>query len=310
MFYNGVSYDASFLSSDPLAFGDSWNSEPHFSAVIIERSPFSDQETTIVVEGTLRARARKDGRGSIVGGCQRCSRDGQPFDGLCCPACRAIKQEKDFYNRVVRRAERDESFLSGDRNAEDLKFTRDDMLSHPELLKAARSRKIEVARLQSREWLLATKLAAIRARARSLRDKVAGAALRGDLRKLTDDLAKAWDDGKFKSRRHLFDFIADLTHSVVLTDDDAGKRSKNMKWHESSHRIFQVMTKIGGPRTQRFIAANLESPDMRTIERRWSASKHVRLFYIENHQEHKIRCGHSASSSRISASSQAFIANS
>ena len=308
MFYNDVSYDASFLSSDPLAVGPGWNSEPHFSAVIIQRSPFSDEETLIDVKGTLRARARSDGRGSFVGGCYRCSRDGQPFDGLCCPACRAIKQENDFHHRVVRRAGREESILSGDRDAEDLRSRRDDMLTHPELLDVARSRRSEVARLQSREWLLVTKLAAFRARVLSLKEKVAGAALRGDLRKLTDDLTKAWDDGKFESRRHLFDFIADLTHSVVLTDDDAGKRSKNMRWHESSHRIFQVMTKLGGPRTQRFIAANLESPDRRTIERRWSASKHVRLFNIEN-QEHNNRCGHSPSSSRISASSLAFIVN-
>ena len=119
------------------------------------------------------------------------------------------------------------------------------------------------------------KLAAARAQCRSSHEKIAASAVRGNLHKLTDDLAQAWDHGKFESRCHLFDFIADLTRSVVLADDDAGKCSKNMRWHESTHRIFQALTKLGGPRAQRFVAANVDSPHLRTIQRKWSVENHV-----------------------------------
>eukprot|EP00966_Prymnesium_polylepis_P336083 7391409-Prymnesium_polylepis.2 len=46
-----------------------------------------------------------------------------------------------------------------------------------------------------------------------------------------------------------------------------------MRWHESTKRIFDVIRKLGGPKTLRFINETLESPHERTVVRHWQQNK-------------------------------------
>ena len=79
--------------------------------------------------------------------------------------------------------------------------------------------------------------------------------------------------GKLTQRKDLLNFIRDLVHSLKLRDGARGTHSKNMRWHESTKRIFDVIRKLGGPKTLRFINETLESPHERTVVRHWQQNK-------------------------------------
>ena len=50
-----------------------------------------------------------------------------------------------------------------------------------------------------------------------------------------------------------------------LRKDDRGTHSRNMRWHETSKRIFSVLLKQGGPKTWRFLHETLEAPAESTV---------------------------------------------
>ena len=52
-----------------------------------------------------------------------------------------------------------------------------------------------------------------------------------------------------------------MLHALKLRDGPDGKRSRNMRWHASSKRIFAVLRKYGGPKTVRFMHETLETAD-------------------------------------------------
>ena len=68
------------------------------------------------------------------------------------------------------------------------------------------------------------------------------------------------------------DFLKDLIHSAALENGE-GKRSKNMRWSTSTHRVMQVLMRLGGPRPIRLFYANIGGPHLKTLEKKWSQSR-------------------------------------
>ena len=83
----------------------------------------------------------------------------------------------------------------------------------------------------------------------------------GDVRKLIDDLNYCADHGKLARKKVLFNFISDAVRSVRLD-------GRGAIYHESTHRMFEMIKHYGGPRTRRFIQGNLAGMHLRTTERR------------------------------------------
>lgn len=79
--------------------------------------------------------------------------------------------------------------------------------------------------------------------------------------------------GKLSQRKELLNFVRDLVKSLKLRDSARGARSKNMRWHESTKRIFDVIMKLGGPKTLRFMHETLETPHERSVQRHWQKHK-------------------------------------
>ena len=75
--------------------------------------------------------------------------------------------------------------------------------------------------------------------------------------------------GHFKGRRVLWHFLQDLIHAAAAEPDKNGKR-RSLHWHEGTHRLFGMLRKFGGPRTQRFLVTNLGGPDEDTTRKRWN----------------------------------------
>jgi len=85
------------------------------------------------------------------------------------------------------------------------------------------------------------------------------ALLVGDVRKLIDDLNYCADHGKLARKKVLFNFISDAVRSVRLD-------GRGVIYHESTHRMFEMIKHYGGPRTHRFIQGNLAGMHLRTTE--------------------------------------------
>ena len=90
----------------------------------------------------------------------------------------------------------------------------------------------------------------------------------GDVRKLIDDLNYCAEHGKLARKKVLFNFISDAVRSVRLD-------GRGHIYHESTHRVFEMLKHYGGPRSHRFVQANLAGMHLRTTEKRCVAPRVV-----------------------------------
>lgn len=90
----------------------------------------------------------------------------------------------------------------------------------------------------------------------------------GDVRKLIDDLSYCAEHGKLARKKVLFNFISDAVRSVRLD-------GRGHIYHESTHRVFEMLKHYGGPRSHRFVQANLAGMHLRTTEKRCVAPRVV-----------------------------------
>eukprot|EP00966_Prymnesium_polylepis_P095617 2215274-Prymnesium_polylepis.1 len=82
-------------------------------------------------------------------------------------------------------------------------------------------------------------------RVRALKARLEELQVRGDAKALIEDIIAVERNGKLAQRKELLNFIRDLIKSLKLGDGaHGGRRSKNMRWHESTKRIFDVILKL------------------------------------------------------------------
>ena len=122
--------------------------------------------------------------------------------------------------------------------------------------------------LKKTVWLLRANYLRKCARVRKLDERLGEYASRGDVKALISDVVAIERDGKWEQRPELFQFVRDVIHAYKLRDGAEGKHSKGMRWHTASKRIFCVLRKYGGPRTQRFLHETLEAPADSTASRK------------------------------------------
>ena len=96
-------------------------------------------------------------------------------------------------------------------------------------------------------------------RVTNLLGRLKASAVEGDARAMIEDIIAIHRTGKFQQRVALFHFLRDLVHSLRLRDGAQGKRSKGMRWHTSTKRIFATLRTYGGPKTTRFLHETLEA---------------------------------------------------
>ena len=210
------------------------------------RTWYAEKHVEFNLPGTPRRRIKGSFRSTS---CSLVSRGSEAFHHFMCNACAGIPRELDFRRRLERRDE--ETPLSARARHDQMP----DDVARAALARISR----EKERLRRNCFFLCSKLAATNVRLRAWRDRVKDTARRGELKRVTDELTKAYDDGKFQEKRALWAFIKDLVHSTHLASGD-GQRSRGMKWSESTNRFFAVIRKFGGPRTQKFFYDNIGGP--------------------------------------------------
>ena len=151
--------------------------------------------------------------------------------------------------------------------------TRADYLSTEMLLERYRKMAIEKRSLEFQIVQLRTALAACRAKANTtLTQRLNLCASQDAVGAIATELTRAHDAGKLEDNDSMLTFIADLVKSLRLGDN------KNMRWTSSSHKIFQVLLKLGGARTFLMFRSTLGAPDIRTVQKRWADTKlHFKL---------------------------------
>ena len=142
------------------------------------------------------------------------------------------------------------------------------------LLTVARRASEQKRALGWHNYTLAARLAGAKASRESWRAKAKNAGGCGEVKKVADELVAAHKKGRFDGKRALFHFITDLVRFVGAEPDKNGHHG-HVRWHESTHRFFQILRKLGGPRTQRFMVANFGGPVEDTTRKIWNRSKRV-----------------------------------
>ena len=199
-----------------------------------------------------------------------------------CVRCQDIPTLLDYQGRVRRLASRAHSAEQQDETKEqdETKGNVRYMTQDQVIEKSARQSLVIRKLRRERRWIIFDNVA-LRVRLRDLKSAAQESAIRGDVRKLIDDLTECAKDGKFESKQALLHFFMDAARGLNLAtvgEDGELKMSRGMQWHESTHRIFEVLKHYGGPRSHRWVESNLIGMHLRTTEKRWSKALHPYSF--------------------------------
>ena len=110
----------------------------------------------------------------------------------------------------------------------------------------------KVPELRQENFCLRRDFARTKIRSKALSQKMKESAIRGAMGKIVEDLIGAYDGGKLAGKESLLTFFADIARNLRIEKKDGSKNRRN-RWSESTHRIYQVLMKFGGPRSHVFI---------------------------------------------------------
>ena len=211
-----------------------WRPDRYFTGRIPVSQGRGTEPAVTTVDGTVRAvdctRFCIDAEGRTLP------------DGMC-DACRRLPKQHSFRELLRRRT------VAARRVDRDDARVRFDLLTPARRLELLRAFARKTNELKRSVWLLRQNYLRKAARVRKLMERLDETTVRGDTKALISDIISIEKAGKFKQRATLFHFLKDLVHSLKLRDEDRGRHSSDIRWHESSKRIFAVLLKQGGPKT-------------------------------------------------------------
>ena len=173
-----------------------------------------------------------------------------------CYLCASAPRYADFRGRVRRLASRGVASLGASTSNNDRHMGKHEVRGKLSAMKT-------VVHRQRRElqWR-AFKIAYLRSRVKTLKEKINESVVRGDVRKVIDDLKFCAAGVKFERKQVLLNFIKDAVNSVR-------HNGHGIHYHEPTHRTSEMLKHYGGPRSNRLLQANLFGPHLRTTEKRY-----------------------------------------
>ena len=228
--------------------------EPHFQRTL-QLATGDGGTRSLEIKGTFRSR-------ECSGFCVDAMGHVLPY-GICA-ACRRIPKIPAFQKRALRWAAGAGTSAKG---------SRFEYMSAERRLVVMRALRAKVLQLNSTVFLLQQSYSRKCRRVQTLLQRLKGFAVEGDAKGMINDIIAIERSGKFEQRVALLNFVRDMLHALKLRDGAHGKRSRNMRWHTSSKRIFAVLRKYGGPKTTRFMHETLEACDDKTTRTEWRRTK-------------------------------------
>ena len=175
--------------------------------------------------------------------CKRIINKDSTSDGICV-ACKTIPKIDSFRLKLQRRNKQGES------TSETTKYA---YLSRDEVLNKLKEAKEQISCFRSKVFLLGSNLARLRQKASSLRDTVKEFSRRGDIKAISYNVAKAFDEGKLKEKQGLVDILSTISRNLR-------KKKEGKRYSSSTKDFYEVLLTMGGPRLCDFVAQNLDGP--------------------------------------------------
>ena len=131
-------------------------------------------------------------------------------------------------------------------------------LNHPELLKKAQEKASSVRELSSKLFIEKSMNVRLRIRTRQLREKVGEQANRGNMKAIAHKLICAANNGSFDDKNVLLDTLKTVSRNLHT-------KKRGRRYEESCRQFYEVLLILGGPSIAKFVALNLDGPDIDTI---------------------------------------------
>ena len=166
------------------------------------------------------------------------------FVNSICSACHSIPKIDSFRLKLQRRT---------DSNVHDSSTTNFTYLTRDQLLLKIKEAKEQVEYYWCRVFWLSGKLARVKQRVHSLRDKVKEFAKRGDINAIAYNIAKAYKDGKLKEKARLMNILYTMSKNLC-------KKKNGKRYSATTKDFYEVLLTMGVPRLCDFVAQNLDGP--------------------------------------------------
>ena len=173
-----------------------------------------------------------------------CKRVGK-FDGGVCSACKSIPKIDSFRLKLQRRCGKDENSSVDKTN-----FA---YRSKDELLSTLSDKCDQIEFYKSQIFLLSSKLARVKQRAHTLKERLKEHCRRGDVKAIGYNIAKAYEGGLLKEKSGLLDILSTVSQNLT-------KKAKGKRYSATTKDFYEVLLTIGGPRLCQFVAHNLDGP--------------------------------------------------
>ena len=217
----------------------SWYPEPFYSFKSTDTSSGLSTE----IRGTFRSSQ-----------CKRVSCKFISADGMC-SSCADIPNLPSFRKRLLLRSKK-----TTDTGERDLSCIRNEYLTTEEMAEKVTQQKEKLDSLESKLFFEASKNLRLKMRLRNLKEKLEEYAKRGSMKAICHNLEKASEQGLFKEKTVLMDFLTTISKNLHVKKQ--GKRYK-----ASTKLFFEVVLIWGGPRLATFVATNLFGPEIHSVYR-------------------------------------------
>ena len=167
---------------------------------------------------------------------------GQPVPSRCCAKCRSIPNDTQFRTRLQTLAQENPGKTSNIQT-----------LSKRELQERCRMESQEKSK--GRLTSLTHKRSMDRQKRRTAKESIEDGMRRGDTSQMLRDIKWLSENGGFEEQRVLLNFLCDEVKMARRKQE--GKDARGNRWHETTHRLFDIIRLQAGPRINALLRANL-----------------------------------------------------
>lgn len=176
--------------------------------------------------------------------CKRIVNKEHTSNGMC-SACQGIPKINTFRMKLLRRNEQTKA-----NSPDKINFA---YLSKEDTIGKLRDARDQIERYKSKLFLLSSELARVKTRAKSLKDEIKEFSKRGDIKAISYNIAKAYDEGKLKDKTGLIDILGTISNNLR-------RKKKGKRYSNSTKDFYEVLLTMGGPRLCDFVSKNLDGP--------------------------------------------------
>ncbi|KAJ7387394.1 hypothetical protein OS493_004388 [Desmophyllum pertusum] len=159
--------------------------------------------------------------------CKRIVNKEHTSNGMC-SACQGIPKINTFRMKLLRRNEQTKA-----NSPDKINFA---YLSKEDTIGKLRDARDQIERYKSKLFLLSSELARVKTRAKSLKDEIKEFSKRGDIKAISYNIAKAYDEGKLKDKTGLIDILGTISNNLRRKKKGKSQTANRFTHNEVLHQ--------------------------------------------------------------------------